>query len=330
MRSCNVNNFWIDIYYDNVVGGTLLKNTVRSDVTQGGGIVLSRGSNNLLQDNNAVTRPGYGGNPIYLSGSSSNTLINNYGESWHWIGIVLWDLNGQGSDNNVLTGNTGIAEADGIILWRSHNNKLNGNTGTGTGNPGRGIYLVGANGNSLSGNTGIATASSSYIGVVGIDLIWSSNNVLDNNIANSQGGRGIGVYGDTTYGAANNNLFTGNTVFSPFAEVRISGNAASGNVFYRNVFTDTAGLYVQDETSGNQWDSGISGSRRQGNYWPNVLTGAVQVIDQAPGNGWGDCGSGFPYSQATSQGKFVGPGADNAPATNLIGDCGLKSRGKAR
>ncbi len=241
------------------------------------------------------------------------------------IGITLWDLAGVGANNNTLTGNTGIGGADGIIVWHSDNNTLTGNTGTGTGNPGRGIYLVSADGNILNSNTCQATSSTNYIGVAGCDLIWSSNNQLTNNQIISNGGAALSMYGDSTSGASSGNVMINNTLSGPNIQAYLYGSAAGGNTFVRNHFTATSGLYVKDESSGNTWDTGPSTRDRQGNYWPNVLSGAVQVIDSKPGNGWGNCGSGFPYSQATSQGKFVGPGADNAPATNTIGNCGGQS-----
>ena len=313
VKNCNVDNFWAGIYYSNVVGGTILANSVASNVVQSGGIVLSGGSNNLLQDNTAVTRPGYGGSPIMLSGSSYNTLIDNYGEGLGWIGIILWDAAGVGSDHNTLTGNTGIAGSDGIILWKSNYNNLTNNTGTGTGNPGRGIYLVGAHDNYLSGNTGTATASSSYMGVVGIDLIWSSDNVLEDNTANSNGGRGIGLYGDAANGASNGNTFKANTIYSPYTEVGIAG-LASGNSFYYNTFSDTAGVYVNDASGGNSWNTVVGGVNK-GNLWYNVINSPnnLQIRDRPPRDGWGDSGPGWPFRQATSQGKFIGTGADNGP-----------------
>lgn len=326
VSNCTIDNFWKGIHFDNVSGGIVSKNTISSNVTQAMGIHLMSGSGNQLQSNSAVTRPSYGGAPIVLEGSSNNTLINNYGESDKWIGITLWDLAGVGANNNILTGNTGIGGPDGIILWNSDNNRLTSNTGIGNGNPGRGIYLVGSDGNTLDSNICRATASSTYIGVAGCDLIWSSNNYLANNQIESNGGAGLSIYGDNTNGASTGNTILNNTLSGPNIQAYIYGNAAGGNTFVRNHFSATSGLYVRDESSGNAWDNGSGSRDRQGNYWPNVLSGAVEVIDSKPGNGWGNCGTGFPYSQATSQGKFVGPGADNAPATTNIGNCGVQNK----
>jgi parallel beta-helix repeat protein len=326
VSNCTINDFWKGIHFENVSGGSVIKNDVRSDVTQAFGIHLSGGTGNTLQDNTAITRPSYGGAAINLEGSSNNTLLNNYAESDKWIGITLWDLGGIGANNNVLTGNTGIGGADGIIVWRSHNNRLVSNTGTGTGNPGRGIYLVASNSNTLDSNICSATASATYIGVAGCDLIWSSNNYLANNQIQSNGGASLSIYGDGTNGASSGNIMADNTLSGPNIQAYIYGNAAGGNTFVRNHFTETAGIYVRDESSGNIWDTGEGSRVRQGNYWPNVLSGSVEVIDSKPGNGWGNCGTGFPYAQATSQGKFFGPGADNAPATTNIGNCGGQNK----
>ncbi len=326
VSNCVVDNFWKGIHFDGVNNGSLIKNTVNSNVSQAMGIHLQSGSTNLLQNNTVTTRPAYGGAAITLEGSSSNTLLNNYGESDKWIGITLWDLAGVGANNNTLNSNTGIGGADGIIVWNSHNNNLTGNTGTGNANPGRGIYLVSANGNILDSNTCRATATTNYIGVAGCDLIWSSNNQLTNNQIISNGGAALSMYGDSTSGASTGNVMINNTFSGPNIEVYLYGSAAGGNTFVRNHFSATSGLYVKDESLGNAWDTGSSTRDPQGNYWANVLSGAVQVIDSKPGNGWGNCGTGFPYSQATSQGKFVGPGADNAPATTNIGNCGVQNR----
>ena len=313
VKNCRINDFYAGIFFANVSGGEIRGNTIATNVRSGTGIWLVRGTGNLLDGNIATVTGAYTATPIYLQGSSWNVLTGNQGNGNLWIGIVLWDLNGAGADHNTLIGNTGSGAADGIILWGSSYNNLTNNTGTGTGNPGRGIYLVSSNGNYLSGNTGRATASTSYMGVVGIDLIWSSNNVLENNIADSQGGRGIGLYGDNATGPSNGNTFRANTVYSPYNEVGISG-IASGNSFYYNTFRDTAGVYVRDESGGNTW-SIFSGGVNKGNYWYNVINSRnnLQIRDKPPRDGWGDSGPGYPFSQATSEGKFVGTGADSGP-----------------
>ncbi len=84
VSNCTIDNFWKGIHFDGVNNGSIIKNTVNSNVSQAMGIHVLSGATNLLQNNSVVTRPSYGGAAISLEGSSRNTLLNNYGESdWY-------------------------------------------------------------------------------------------------------------------------------------------------------------------------------------------------------------------------------------------------------
>ena len=228
---------------------------------------------------------GFPGAGIHYLYSQNGQIYGNVVNARIDGGIAL-QFNGGSSNNNAYDnafyGQTSYAAVN--YGSSSVNNTLEGNDILGTG-PSAGVYVInGAGGgiyrhNVISSESGIA--------------FWS----------NQYSGGGEGTVG---------NYFEDNTFSSPTVEVQMS--ADSGNsIFVHNYFTETAGLYVQDYSGENFWDASVEGVTK-GNYWPNVIDGTVLIYD-SNADGWGDTGPGYPYGANTSQGKFVGGGADNAPYT---------------
>jgi hypothetical protein len=91
---------------------------------------------------------------------------------------------------------------------------------------------------------------------------------------------------------------------------------------YWNNFTATSGYYIDESPATAKLNTTING-KPEGNIYANVISGAVQVqgnVTSGYGSGLyiGINGTGYPYSQATSQGKIYDPyneAIDYAPLT---------------
>ncbi len=119
------------------------------------------------------------------------------------------------------------------------------------------------------------------------------------------------------------NLFVNNTLSSTSSDLLTVDSESGDNTFYWNTFGDTSGLYVNDSDGGNAYDSETPSGTDEGNIWSNVIGGQVIINGSAPSTGFpdyfvGTFGSGYPYSDATSQGKTIGV-TDNAPLTAVGG-----------
>lgn len=332
VRRCMISGFMHGIVLNGATGATIggstaNRNTVTTTMAQGEGIWVHGGSGNSIRNNIASATIGAG---IFVDGgSTSNTLTANTASSSSWFGIQIGSDSDSGTSGNTLTNNiassSGPNALNGIGLWNSNGNTLTGNTGTTSGNPGRGIYIIASNNNVLSNNIGRATNTANYIGVIGIDILWSSGNSITGGTADSQGGAAISIYGDAT-GAATGNTISGVTVTNPRLLVSISGPASGGNTFYQNRFDSASNsataVYVNDTSTGNTWNFLVGGAQH-GNYWYNVMNGPsrVQICDNTNPLNWGNNGAEYPYNAANSHGKFIGAGADSAPRTTVSGNC---------
>ncbi|MEM4555144.1 MAG: right-handed parallel beta-helix repeat-containing protein, partial [Candidatus Anstonellaceae archaeon] len=121
-----------------------------------------------------------------------------------------------------------------------------------------------------------------------------------------------------------NNTFINNTISNAtLALVYIDSNATA-NVFSLNNFTNTSGYYVQDLNGSNHYNTTINGVPA-GNIYFNVINGSVHIVGSVPsvfpGLFYGSAGFGYPYSQATSQGKVSGNVYDYGPLTNISTLC---------
>ncbi len=111
-----------------------------------------RGVSNSNISKNIVSNSFYG---IYLLSSSNNTIINNVANSNYDVGIVLVSSNYNNITNNIANSNTGsYMEESGIWLHSSSYNTLTGNI--------------------VSNN-----------GAYGLDLYYSGNNTIYNNLFNN-------------------------------------------------------------------------------------------------------------------------------------------------
>lgn len=216
---------------DNGLGGTLLFNSSNNNVL----------TNNALDNNN--------GNGIRIHRSNYNTITGNNVSYSNSSGISLDDGHYNTIERNIANGNTcGISMCHsgtntvrdndfdlnnaGIFMFNSHNSILTNNTANENIIPPVnmrsppsyvGIHLVQSNDNTIDENY----ANSN--GLHGISINASSNNVLEHNTASDNGRNGIQVennsYGNTiSDDIANNNNGTGINIVQ----------SSTGNVVERN------------------------------------------------------------------------------------------------
>ncbi|MCX6770918.1 MAG: hypothetical protein NTX79_02585, partial [Candidatus Micrarchaeota archaeon] len=107
---------------------------------------------------------------------------------------------------------------------------------------------------------------------------------------------------------SSSNTFTNNTISATSGNL-VEINAQSGNnTFCLNNFTNTSSYYVTDTNGSNYYNTTVSG-HAEGNIYANVLNGSVQVTGIAnssiSGLYIGTSGTGYPYSNSTSGGKFI-------------------------
>lgn len=185
----------------------------------------------------------------------------------------------------------------------------------------------------LSGATKIIIDNNTILGIYGgYNYIWGVNGANYINLTNNQMGGLLtsGTVNDAwkvenntffNYTASpvvslttlTNSNFTNNTIPSPTGSQNLLylDSASYNNKFWWNNFTNTSGYFVNDTNSSNYYNTSFSGTA-QGNYWYNVINGSVAISD-SDNNGWGDSGTGYPYSNTTSQGKTFGNVTDYAP-----------------
>ena len=177
----------------NIITGNTLTKIADWGFYPSSGIYIAWSSNNNTIAGNTFTNNGI--DNIYLNGSSHNTIagntfINNHGHSIflgsspnnHIAGNTLTNSYGimlSRSHENYITGNTILTNWYGIELSRSHENYLAGNILTNSY-----FFLYHSNDNYLGGNT---VTDLSYHS--GFDLYMSAYNRIEGNtITNSDGG----------------------------------------------------------------------------------------------------------------------------------------------
>ena len=115
-------------------------------------------------------------------------------------------------------------------------------------------------------------------------------------------------YGIYVANDSNRNNFTNNSIDSAAGTLLRITDTSAGNIFRWNIFTSASGLYVNDTNGANFYNGSASG-QNEGNLWANVLSGAVAMNGSAvslysQSYNVGSGGSGFPYNNTTSGGKF--------------------------
>ena len=284
---------------------------------------------NTIANTTATAASGY---TILVQASSNNTITNTTATAIGEYAIYF-----DSSSNNTITNTTANATTNYAIKFSaSSNNNIIANSTSTAGN--FAIDISSSFGNTIINTLTIATSTKA----ISFSLS-SSNNTITNTTANSAGNfaiiftdSGNNTISNTTATASNyifyvdsnsnRNTFANNTLRSSGATgiLLYLNSGASGNTFYWNNFTDLGSPinYVSDANGSNFYNATVN-SKNEGNIWGNVMNGSTHVYGttlSGYGHGLyiGTNGSGYPYRNSTSAGKFACNFAgcqDNAPLT---------------
>ena len=245
------------------------------------GICLRNCVNGILEDNICLDNL----HGIYLSLSSSNTLINNNCSN-NYEGIVLSDSNSNTlsnsncssnweegiwldySSNNTLINNNCPNNAVGISLDSSSNNTLSDNNCS---NNWYGIWFCDSNNNTLSNNI-----CSCYYYLIGIWLCDSSNNTLSNNNCSNNAD---GIYLDSS----NNNILSNNNCSNYMDSIDAHGiylDSSSNNILSNNTCSNKKnGIYLSLSNSNTLSNNNCSSNKYEGidlfSSSNNILSGNI-------------------------------------------------------
>jgi large repetitive protein len=262
------------VLVDGATGNVVLGNVVVDNSKEG---LRVQGSNGNRLESNQVT--GSSDGDILLTEADSNVLLRNTVEGGGDGGINVE----AGSDSNRLEANTSSWNGDaGINVSESHGNELIANTLHR--NADSGIVMVNSSGTLVRGND-------LRFNPAGVEMLSSSGNRLESNIASENHGRGMEIGGDSL-----NNVLLGNTASAnsgqgiyldneaPSGDGNLlDGNTGSGNsgngihvakgghTIARNTVNDNSGWGIY--TAAGNADGG--GNRASGNSEPGQCFGVV-------------------------------------------------------
>ena len=234
------------VHADNVaITGLTLQNI--SDA----GILLLDANNSTIRDNTIIEGHIYAEYGIYISSTSSNSIIGNntitknsayYGAKY---GIFL-----SSSSGHLISNNNVLYSADiGIYLYGDcYDNTISGNTISNNGY--MGIYLYQANNNTISGNT----ISNTWLHPA-LKLLSSHHNSISENIITDSDYDGIcNMF-------SNNNTITENTIRNNGRGIYLTVYSDNNIIHHNNLINNTVQADV--ESPNNTWDDGEG----EGNYW---------------------------------------------------------------
>ena len=218
---------------------------------------------------------------------TGNVLENNVigafgGGPGNGIGV---EIEGLGSDSNVLTGNTITSSvSDGVFIHAGASRNLVGGANVISGNGSVGVQVFGGGGNDVTGTTIVGNARD------GVFLnATSGGSVVGDTVV---GNRGVGVQ---LFNGANDNIVRDNTI-AQNATDGVFINAASGTVVVGNavaqngsvgvhVFEGFQGLGAGDnQVLGNSITGNFDGVAVNGFGAGNVIGGLASPAGTSPGN----------------------------------------------
>jgi hypothetical protein len=233
-------------------------------------------------------------NAIYFDHADNGSIINAIASTTHYAGndygVFIYNSNW----NKVINSIFESAMSAGLILYNAQYSTINNSQ----------IYGYGP----------LASEQQSLF-----VYNQSNYNLFANNIIDGRGGNFAVRFSD--YEPNIGNKFINNTFQNATTLVSLD-SSDSNNTFILNNFASTTGVYVND-TNGSNYYNGTYAGLNQGNIYANVLNGSVHIagtqLSSALGLYIGNTGSGYPYTNTTSLGKFscnFAGCADYAPLTN--------------
>lgn len=235
------------------------KNTTGGRIPSGSGQIILANCTNVEIENQNVTDGNIG---ILVSFSSGITIANNSVSSNMDEGILLYSSNNNTIDGNALSSNGAYGgPPGGVVLWLSDNNTVTNNLALGNWH---GIFLRSSNGSVVANNS---VSENNY----GITLVGSSDDAIINN--NVSGNTQDGFY----FRSSNNNSIAYNNISSNnnYGVRFINGNA--DNLAYHNNFINNVNQVSDSDPEDNDWHHP---TLLEGNYWSDY-TG----LDDGSGTG---------------------------------------------
>ena len=334
IKNCIISNFQYGIEFSNADNGTIENCTLSTTEANGRGLNLELGSDyNVINNVKAVSISKSG---LVFSSSRYNTVSNSVAQSKSERGFYL----SQSYHNNIINSNFTSNTSSALYFDNSRYNNVTNCTAHNlvSGTSGTGIRLM----SSSNGNIITGTSASSMQGH-GIYIQQGVDIVVDCQGAQITGKNYTGQYGiridainatvrncviknfsaAISLSAATGAIVKNNTLFADDGRTRpllIISDVSESNTFCWNNFTDTAGMYVNSSNGKNAYNSSICNG--EGNIYHNVINGSVQVTGTTNSSGFpslfiGSGGTGLPYGNTTSNGKFFCESgcADYAPLT---------------
>ena len=262
-------NYRYGIYVDDSSNNNIYNNNASNNDD---GIVLGDSSSNNIYNNTANSNNHRGiellgssissnNNNIYsntasdnyrgieLLGSSSNNIYNNNVNSNNYYGISLWS-----SSNNSITNN--VMNSDGIHIGGSQLQYWNTHTMEGNTVNGKPLYYfknqIGGKVPEDAGQVIVANCTGMRIENlnisntdVGVQLGFSSHNIIKNNTANSNNDDGISLY------SSSNNTIANNTANSNYRDGISLGSSSNNTIYNNNASNNYWGIYLWHSSNNN-------------------------------------------------------------------------------
>ncbi|MCX6771859.1 MAG: right-handed parallel beta-helix repeat-containing protein [Candidatus Micrarchaeota archaeon] len=303
---CGISGYFTGIYLDGASGASITGTSAHSSDYSSAAMLIYGGSSNSISNSAANSENGAG---IDIAWSMNNTISNSNGSSNNGTGISIEHCDGTLVVNS--TGESTGASSDyiGIRIFAGSGSRIMNTRASSGGFVG--LYIGGSPGNLVDG----CLISGRYKGATNTGALVmdgaDSGNTIANSTINGNGWNKAVFFGDDNGTLVNNTILNATLLLDmPYG--------SQGNAIYWNNFTDPASMYISDYGA-NTYNAAING-RQEGNIYGNVIGGSVQVQGNASSLGYpalfiGNNGTGYPYSQATSQGKIDGNAVDYAPLT---------------
>ena len=263
------------------LSGMAITNTVVNNSWQFGfsyAAALSIAASLTSSISNSVFEMDTSGSGIYLTGQGRYTVFTT-------------------GDFNTFTNVTSIGASPSVLISQARKNTFINCTVITTGTSGIGVYLA-ASSNNVFGGCSISGNQSTYGALA---MSNSSDTIVANSTINGMGGaRAASIQ---TQMSKDNIIY--NNTFANATNLFYLDAKASNTLFYWNNFTSASGYYITDLNGTNKYNTTVNG-QKEGNIWFNSANlNGTNNSTGFPSYKVATGGSGYPYNNSTSGGKFI-------------------------